>query len=97
MVYSGNILARAAQLTTGSRSRLSSDRWENDMTNQSTHFSISRLIHRPWALGLQTKKSQAESADRGLAARLKLAVYIDIENFSNDGAIRSIFESLAPR
>jgi hypothetical protein len=67
------------------------------MTSQSAHFSISRFIQRLWALGLEPEKNQAESADPGLAARLKLAVFIDIDNVSNDVAIRSVFESLAPR
>jgi hypothetical protein len=48
-------------------------------------------------LGPEPEKNQAESADPGLAARLKLAVFIDIDNVSNDVAIRSAFESLAPR
>ena len=48
-------------------------------------------------MGPEPEKNQAESADPGLAARLKLAVFIDIDNVSNDVAIRSAFESLAPR
>jgi hypothetical protein len=67
------------------------------MAVQSTHFSTSRLIRRLWELGSKPESGQAESAEPGLATRPNTSVFIDIENVSNDVAIRSVFESLAPR
>jgi len=66
------------------------------MTVQSTYFSISRFIKRLWALGLNLENSPAESMCIGVAAHPRLSVFIDIENVSNDDAIRSVFECLAP-
>jgi hypothetical protein len=66
------------------------------MTIQSAHFSIVRLIQRFWALGLEPRRSTAQSAGSAMAVRQNLAVFIDFENVSNDVAIRSVFEILAP-
>lgn len=65
------------------------------MTNQSTHFSLFRLLQRLFALGFDEEKPQTEYSSQERSVPLKLAVFIDIENFGNSAAIRSVFDFLA--
>ena len=62
------------------------------MTNQSTHFSLFRLLQRLFALGFDEEKPQTEYSSQERSVPLKLAVFIDIENFGNSAAIRSVFD-----
>jgi len=65
------------------------------MANRSTHFSFFRLLQRLCALGLAEERSQTEHCRHERPLPLKLAVFIDIENFGNSAAIRSVFDFLA--
>jgi len=67
------------------------------MANQSTHFSFFRLLQRFFALGLNEEKIQTENSGQKHSVPMKLAVFINIENFSNSVAIRSVFDFLAQR
>jgi hypothetical protein len=80
----------------GCGTKLDAVRKGNRMTIGSRHFSISRLFQRLWALGLKPDNFRTESASPDPATRLKMSVFIDVENVNNEVAIRSVFESLAP-
>jgi len=75
--------------------KFTSDRRKNKMANRSTHFSFFRLLQRLCALGLAEERSQTEHCRHERPLPLKLAVFIDIENFGNSAAIRSVFDFLA--
>ena len=54
------------------------------MKVQSMHFSITRFIKLPSALGLTPENDDVECASLGVKAHPRLSVFIDIENVSND-------------